>query len=224
MIEVIDLSKSYAKNQQILSNVCIKLDDNRIHFLMGKNGSGKTTFLKCLLGLEGYEGCITFGGKPVHRIQDRLFAIFDDVPLYDNLNGYQNIRLLLEDSGTCDPKKIEELSLLSSHKLRKRVKDYSLGEKKKLALIAALLQKPKYLFIDEISNGLDAETLEILQENLKKLKKESLILVTGHHFDFYEKIIDELYIIRDNTITHIIDYAKGGETLHDFYRKYLQNH
>ena len=104
------------------------------------------------------------------------------------------------------------------------MKDYSLGEKKKLALIVALLQKPKYLFIDEISNGLDAETLEILQENLKKLKKESLILVTGHHFDFYEKIIDELYIIRDNTITHIIDYAKGGETLHDFYRKYLQNH
>ena len=60
MIEVIDLSKSYAKNHQILSNVCIKLDDNRIHFLMGKNGSGKTTFIKCLLGLEGYEGCITF--------------------------------------------------------------------------------------------------------------------------------------------------------------------
>jgi ABC-type multidrug transport system ATPase subunit len=220
MIEIDNLSKSYPNNP-IFKGVVSVLPDNRIHFLMGKNGSGKTTFIKCLLKLESYEGNILFSGMPLQMIRNEVFVIYDDIPLYQNLNGLQNINLMLEDRARYDIGAILGLGLLSEKKLKVKVKEYSLGERKKLALIAAILKRPQYLIIDEISNGLDVETLETLKACLGELSLHSLILATGHHFEFYENIVDELLVLHDCTITHIKDYGKGGEKLHEIYKKYI---
>ncbi|NLK97653.1 MAG: ABC transporter ATP-binding protein [Epulopiscium sp.] len=220
MIEVNNLSKSYS-NTPILKNVSLTLNSNRIHFIMGRNGSGKTTFIKCLLGLEHYEGTITYGGKVLEDVRKGIFAIFDDIPLYNDLNGFQNIRLMLSDKKFFDKNYIAELGLLSDKKLKENIKNYSLGERKKLALIAAILNNPKYLIIDEISNGLDIETLETLREKLNVLRQNSLILATGHHFEFYESIIDELLVLNAGTLTYISDYRKGGDKLYEIYKQYI---
>jgi ABC-type multidrug transport system ATPase subunit len=216
------LSKNY-KITNILENIDLKLINNRIYFLMGKNGSGKTTFIKCLLELENFKGNITFGNNYFKEIRNSVFSIYDDIPLYNELNGYQNIYLMLKDNIKFDKNEILELSLLSKHKLKEKVKGYSLGERKKIAIISALLCRPKYLIIDEISNGLDIETLEILKESLLNLKQDSLILATGHHFEFYENIIDELLILHNKSIIQISDYKNGGENLHDIYKKHFSS-
>ncbi|HHW66221.1 MAG TPA: ABC transporter ATP-binding protein [Epulopiscium sp.] len=220
MIEVNNLSKSYA-NIPVLKNISLNLKGNRIHFIMGKNGSGKTTFIKCLLGLEHYEGTITYSGKVLEDVRKSIFAIFDDIPLYNDLNGFQNIRLMLSDKKFFNKNYISELGLLTDQKLKEYVKNYSLGERKKLALIAAILNKPRYLIIDEISNGLDIETLESLQEKLNDLSHHSLILATGHHFEFYENIVNELLVLNVGTITHISNYKKGGDKLYEIYKQYI---
>lgn len=128
---------------------------------------------------------------------------------------------MLSDKKFFDKNYISELGLLTDQKLKEYVKNYSLGERKKLALIAAILNKPRYLIIDEISNGLDIETLESLQEKLNDLSHHSLILATGHHFEFYENIVNELLVLNVGTITHISNYKKGGDKLYEIYKQYI---
>lgn len=220
MIEINRLTKGYS-GEMVLSDVTLQLLDNQIYFLMGNNGSGKTTFIKCLLNLERYSGSILFEGCGFQDIRCSTFAIFDDIPMYNDLDGYQNIQMMLEDSMVLDKDIITQLHLLTNQKLKQQVKGYSLGERKKLALVAAILRKPKYLIVDEISNGLDIETLETLQERLIEISQNSLIIATGHHFEFYENITDKLLILRDKDIVHVREYKKGEGKLHDIYKKYI---
>ncbi|MCL1989281.1 MAG: ATP-binding cassette domain-containing protein [Defluviitaleaceae bacterium] len=222
MIEITNLTKKY-KEQTILNNVDLYLPYKGLFFLMGKNGSGKTTLIKCLLELEKYTGTITYQKKPFHFIRDDFFVIFDDVPLYNELTGFQNIKLMTENTSFYNESHILDLSLLSDKKLKERVNGYSLGEKKKLALIVAYLKKPTYLVIDEISNGLDVETLADLKVFLKKLSTDSLILATGHHFEFYDSIINDLLVLHDCVITHIKEKDRKDKNLYDTYRKYFSH-
>lgn len=222
MVSVRELSKHYASNV-VLNNINISLSDKSIHFLMGKNGSGKTTFIKCLLNLEEFSGSIMYDGKALNNIRSSVFAIFDDIPLYSNLTGFQNIRLMVDSDEKFDITRITQYGLLSHKKLKERVKHYSLGEKKKLSLLAAMLINAQILVVDEISNGLDIESLETLKECLRELSKSSLILATGHHFEFYEQIIDDLLVLHNGTIIQITDFQKGGVTLHEVYKQYIAN-
>ena len=100
--------------------------------------------------------------------------------------------------------------------LSKKTAYYSLGERKKLLLIAALLKKPRYLILDEIANGLDIDSLKWLTTQLDKQKNNCLILVTGHYLEFYEKILDEIIIIQNKNIHKI---EKGGQPLYELYEK-----
>lgn len=214
MIKIENLTKTYCNNI-IFEQVNLLLEDSKIYFLLGQNGSGKTTFIKCLLGLEKYQGNINYSPN----FPKNIFAIYDDIPLYENLNGYDNIRLF---AGTnfYHKQKIDAFQGLSPSLLSKKVKYYSLGEKKKLLIIAALLTKPQYLILDEIANGLDVDSLKWLKNQLNIHKKECLILVTGHYLEFYEQLLDEIIIIHKKSIYKT---EQGGNNLHELYEKLYGN-
>lgn len=213
MIKIDNLTKSYGKNI-IFKDINLLLEDNSIYFLLGKNGTGKTTFIKCLLGLDPYKGNINY----IQATEKKVFVIYDDIPLFENLNGYDNIRLL---TGTnFSSKQVDEIYGSSSIILTRKTKYFSLGEKKRLLLVAALLAEPQYLILDEIANGLDIDSLNWLAKQLIKQKKKSLILVTGHYLEFYEKILDKILVINKNTL-YFAD-QKGGH-LYDLYEKLYGN-
>lgn len=210
MIRIDNLTKAYDKNI-IFEHVNLLLEDNKIYFILGRNGSGKTTFIKCLLNLEQYKGSINYS----QSAEKRIFAIYDDIPLYENLNGYDNIRLLT-GSDCSSRENINRLQGLLPAILSKKTRYYSLGEKKKLLIMAALLMQPAYLILDEIANGLDIDSLKWLLKQLTVLKENCLILVTGHYLEFYEKLLDEIIVINENSIYQT--EQKGG-TLYDLYEK-----
>lgn len=214
MIKIENLTKTY-RNNIIFEQVNLLLEDSKIYFLLGQNGSGKTTFIKCLLGLEKYQGNINYSPN----FPQNIFAIYDDIPLYENLNGYDNIRLF---AGTnfYHKQTVDAFQGLSPSLLSKKVKYYSLGEKKKLLIIAALLTKPQYLILDEIANGLDVDSLKWLKNQLNIHKKECLILVTGHYLEFYEQLLDEIIIIHKKSIYKT---EQGGNNLHELYEKLYGN-
>jgi ABC-type multidrug transport system, ATPase component len=190
--------------------------NGRISLIMGTNGSGKTTFSKCVCGLENYKGNITFEGNDNSR--EKLLAIWDDTPFYSNLNGFDNLKVL------CDKKLSNEEIFETAKKymtiklLNKKVRRYSYGQKKKLSIVLAELIDPQILIMDEITNGLDRKSLKVLKKYLIKKRPDRITILTGHSLGFYNDLIDDLYIIKDNKIQmKYTDYNSLENNLEEIY-------
>lgn len=214
MIEVLNLEKKYGRNV-VLNNVNVSFPDNKINFLMGKNGSGKTTFLKCASSLEKYNGSIKYKDKTNEK--GGILVVWDECPFYTDMSGIDN--LIIFDEQNRSKKEIEELvsPILNIELLRKKVKKYSYGQKKKLALALVVLLNPYYLMMDEISNGLDYDTLIELKNILEEWKIEKNIILTGHQFSFYDGIVDNVYVIKDGSITEYLDIKTSNLKLEEIY-------
>ncbi|MFC0523445.1 ATP-binding cassette domain-containing protein [Pontibacillus salicampi] len=215
MIDIFKLTKSY-KDRDIFQEATVHFEGNSIHYLMGANGAGKTSLIKCLLGLESYDGTITFDSKSISNRRNEIAVVFDDTPFFPSQSGYSNVSLL--SKGRVNKKRVEEFaqklgiySLLSS-----KVKYYSYGEKKKLGLLLAFQSEPSYVILDEISNGLDYDTMCLLQNLLPQWAEHTTILVTGHHYEFYRAMVDRLFVIKDKDIQEVYDFDKEIKELNSY--------
>ena len=192
-------------NEQIIfKHANVSFEPGKISFVMAPNGTGKTTLIKLLTGLlKANKGVVT---NTVQNLD--CFVLFDKLSLYGNLTGLENIKLFTEFN--VNQRKIEKIALsyFSKKVLNKKVKNYSLGEGKKLSLIIWELLEPQITIMDEVTNGLDYETLKTLKEKLNDSKVERIVLLTGHQFEFYEEIIDNLYVIKNNQIVEIINWQE----------------
>ncbi|MEC1260394.1 ATP-binding cassette domain-containing protein [Bacillus swezeyi] len=220
MIKISDLTKAYG-NKAVFNRLNMNIEKNKISFLMGENGAGKTTLLKCLLKLEHFKGDILYSGEPLEAVRDQVHVIYDDSPFYFNLTGYQNINILLNKRVEKD--ELEQISqkFLDHALLKKKVKTYSYGQRKKLALMIAALNKPAYLFLDEISNGLDYRSMMELQEMINNWSSEMTIVAAGHQFEFYSSIVDQLFVLKDGSALHVENFKTNGAELGDVYKEYL---
>lgn len=220
MIKIDDLTKSYG-NKTVFNRLNMNIEKNKVTFLMGENGAGKTTLLKCLLKLEHFEGGILYDGEPLEAVRSKVHVIYDDSPFYVHLSGYQNIKLLINKPA--GKEELEQLSqkFLGRALLKKKVKTYSYGQKKKLALMIAALNKPSYLFLDEISNGLDYRSMMELQKLINDWSSTMTIVAAGHQFEFYSSIVDQLYVLKDGSAIHIDNFKTNGAELGDVYKEYL---
>lgn len=221
MITVTGLVKKYG-DHTVLKDINLNILEHKISFLMGKNGAGKTTLLKCMMTLEEHEGEVLFDDVPLKKIRDQVFTVFDDCPLYSNLSGYQNLELLSKKKNS--PAKVQETALqfLNNDILHARVNTYSYGQKKKLSLILAILANPTYLFMDEVSNGLDFESMELLRDYVNERSRQGSVFLTGHQFEFYEQLIEDLFVLKDAEIIHVKDYQETGGNLGELYKKYFR--
>lgn len=164
---------------------------------------GRQQLLKLILGsLHASQGLINNSAK-----NNDTYVLFDNLELYKNLTGMDNI--LFFTNFRYSKLTIEKRAqrYLSEERLSKRVSTYSLGEGKRLSLIIWNLLEPSLTMMDEVTNGLDYESLNILKEDLIRSKNEKIILLTGHQFEFYEEIIYDLYVIKNKKILKV---DKGG--------------
>ena len=221
MIEIKNVQKKYNNKLIVKTNKSIIFRDNTISFIMGPNGAGKTTLFKCIMGLENFEGTISVDSENNPKGIKNGFVVWDDCPFYNNLSGKKNLFILSENGKK--KKEIVEIALryLSMDVLNRCVKSYSYGQKKKLALALVDILKPKYLFMDEISNGLDYESIRELKNHLKNLSQNMTIVLTGHQFDFYQDIFDDLFLIKQHILQkYVID---DNNCLEDIYDEELLN-
>lgn len=216
MIELKNFEKLY-KKKCLYNSTSIVFPSNSISFLMGKNGIGKTTLLKCIAGLESYQGEILFNGKPLSKIRDNILIIWDDSPVFTNLTGLQNLKIMTESK--CNTSEIKNVAekYLGLDIMKHKVKSYSYGQKKKLMLAIAQLLKPKYLIMDEISNGLDIEMMDDLALHLKNIKNECTILLTGHQFSFYEKVAEHVFLKKSENVIYISPEQRDSRSLEELY-------
>lgn len=215
MITVRGLSKSY--RQPVLRDLSAEFPSNSISFVLGPNGSGKTTLMACLLGLLSYTGEVRFDGEPIEAVRHRIAPVFDDTPFYPHLTGRQNLRIL----GGVDTGAIDSGSSLSDDLLDTKVREYSHGQLRKLALLQARAAGADIVLLDEVSNGLDHESVIELRHALRDLAEEATILTTGHQFDFYEPIIDRLFLLVDGQLVDIGDFQANVLGLEELYEQHF---
>ncbi|MBD3106997.1 ABC transporter ATP-binding protein [Bacillus sp. AGMB 02131] len=223
-IKVEGLFKSFGR-QIVLENVNFKANKGEIVGLLGPNGSGKTTFIRILNGVvRPDKGLISLNGMDPASEGDAIRKISgivtESAGLYHQMSGKENLDLFAELYGVTDSNRVAELLDLFDLKEHqgKPVGKYSTGMKKRLALAKALLHKPDILFLDEPTNGLDPDGIQMVLSYLKKYNQETgtTIIICSHVLHQLETICDSFAFIENGEI------AEQG-TLKELEDKYVQN-
>ena len=203
VIKTIQLTKKYG-NQTVVNKANLHVKQGRIYGLLGRNGAGKTTIMKMILGLTP----ITSGNVEVFgmniigkekRIYPRIGAIIETPGFYPNLTGTENLEIFARLRGTAFPNAVknalETVGLL--YKDKKTFGKYSLGMKQRLGIANAILHDPELLILDEPTNGLDPIGIVEVREFIKKLSNEygKTILISSHILPEISLLADDIGII-----------------------------
>ena len=207
LLECQNLYKSFGK-KQILKDVSFEIDEGDILAFIGPNGSGKTTTIKLILGLQNIDkGKVTINGfdieKDFVKSIEKVGAIVENRDTYMYLTGWQNLKLTANLYKDITDEKIKEIVKLVEleGRINDKVSKYSLGMRQRLGIARALINEPNVLILDEPTNGLDPEGIKDLRNLLKKLAKEGLgILISSHNLAELESFCNKVLIIDNGTI------------------------
>lgn len=207
LLECQNLYKSFGK-KQILKDVSFEIDEGDILAFIGPNGSGKTTTIKLILGLQSIDkGKVTINGFDVKKnfvkSIEKVGAIVESPDTYMYLTGWQNLKLTANLYKDVSDEKIKEIVKLVDleGRINDKVSKYSLGMRQRLGIARALINEPNVLILDEPTNGLDPEGIKDLRNLLKKLAKEGLgILISSHNLAELESFCNKVLIIDNGTI------------------------
>ncbi len=194
-------------NFHVLKSLSLEVELGSIHGIVGLNGSGKTTSLDCLLGLQAFDsGDITvLGLKPsmLHKANGNVVAIFDTPSLNPNLTVRQTLShaALLCVNPTRTPAEVEVLlgiERFSGFKL----KNLSLGNKRRVSIAHALLGDPKLVLLDEPFNGLDAAGVDDVLALIKTFNAQygTTFLLSSHQLPYLEQICSHIAILHEGKI------------------------
>lgn len=208
-LEIKNLSKSFGKTR-IIKDVTLHVSEGEIVAFVGPNGAGKTTTLKMITNLIWPDsGSITIAGYDLFTQREMALAnmagIIENPGLYTNLTGLENLQFIQKLRGVSKARLqevIELIGLNDKEKLHRKVRRYSLGMKQRLALGMCLLTKPKFLILDEPTNGLDPTGVIELRQLIEKMVKEEnvSVLFSSHMLGEVEKLANRIVYIKDGSI------------------------
>ena len=200
MIEIKNLTKKFDSNVALNRMNC-SISEGTIFGLAGSNGSGKSTLLRTLSGVyEPDEGQVIIDGEPAfdnHKIKERCYYIAD-YPFFFNDSTVENMGKLLKNIySTWDQQRFEELCEMFPIERKKKIINMSKGMQRQASLILAFAAKPKYLFLDEIFDGLDP----LIRKTLKTLiiqdvtDRNMTCIIASHNLRELEDICDHVGLL-----------------------------
>lgn len=203
IIETKQLTKKYGE-QTAVNSVNLHVKKGRIYGLLGRNGAGKTTIMKMILGLTP----ITYGEVNVFgqnikgrekRAYPRIGAIIETPGFYPNLTGTENLEIFAKLRGTVAPNAVENALKIVGlpYKDKKLFGKYSLGMKQRLGIANAIMHDPELLILDEPTNGLDPIGIAEVRDFIKELSVEhgKTILISSHILSEISLLADDIGII-----------------------------
>ena len=213
MIEVKDLQKSFG-NAHILKGISTSFEKGKTNLIIGQSGSGKTVFLKCLLGLFEYEkGSISYDGKifsqlsadEKRELRADIGMVFQGSALFDSMTIVENVMFPLRMFTKQSKSEMEDRANIVLNRVNlsdahyKMPSEASGGMQKRVAIARAIVNNPKYLFCDEPNSGLDPKTAIVIDNLIQEITEEFSIttVINSHDMNSVMEIGEKIVFLKD---------------------------
>lgn len=209
VVSVSHLSISFGQ-EQILGDINLSLKKGAIHGIIGRNGSGKTVLMKCILGfLRPQAGCVQVFGKIIGKDCDfapHTGMLIETPGFLPNETGRNNLLWLakLSKRATANDVDMAIRMVGLDPGLRKTVSKYSLGMRQRLGIAQAIMEQPDLLILDEVMNGLDKEGVSDIRKLLLSFRIQGKTLLISSHFaQDIDMLCDTVYEMEGGSIAKI---------------------
>ena len=194
MVEIKNYCKSI-KSRPILNNVSYNFEYGKIYGLYGHNGSGKTMLLRAIAGLLVPDsGSVVIDGKVLHKdmsFPPSIGIVIENMNLLPQYNAFDNLKILGKIKKTATDEDIKTALERVGLKSDLKVKKFSLGMKQRLNIAQAVFEKQKIILLDEPTNALDNDGVQLIYKLLKEEKERgALVVIPTHHREDLEEICD----------------------------------
>lgn len=235
MLQIINYSKSYG-NKKVIDKMNLEVQEGELYGFIGHNGAGKTTTIKSICGILDFEeGDILIDGisikKQAMECKKKLAYVPDNPDLYDSLTGIKYLNFIADIYGVSKEDREKGIQDYATqfgliNNLGDSISSYSHGMKQKLALISALIHKPKLLILDEPFVGLDPKASFELKEIMRGMcDRGCAIFFSTHVLEVAQKLCDKVAIIKNGKIivSGTIDSVIGNQSLEEVFLE-LEDH
>ncbi len=200
--------KDASPDEYVLKDIDYRFDTGKLYIIKGRSGSGKTTFLSLISGLEtGYEGSILYENNELKKINlDRyrnhdIGIVFQSYNLLPSLNASENIILSMDINGIKTDKKKKALELMKAVGLdesyaTRRILKLSGGEQQRISIARSISYNPKIIIADEPTGNLDTLTENEIMQIFKKQAKSGKCVIIVTHSENVCKYADEIYELK----------------------------
>ncbi len=229
MLKIENLTKRYGEKIAV-NNLSLHIAPGEIYGFIGHNGAGKTSTLKCIVGIQDFdEGEIYIDSKSIKKQPiecKRLFAYIPDNPdIYDFMTGIQYLNFVADIFEVSQQERSELIKKYAdmfeiSGSLNDAINSYSHGMKQKLVIISALIHSPKLIIMDEPFVGLDPKASHILKGIMRQICDDGgAIFFSTHVLEVAEKLCDRVAIIKKGNlvVSGTIDEVKGDGSLEEVF-------
>lgn len=236
MLKIKEFTKIYTGGKKAVDNLNLEVKAGDIYGFIGHNGAGKTTTIKAIAGVLDFKfGDIEINGmsikKKPEKCKEQMAYIPDNPDLYEHLTGIQYLNFIGDIFKIKKQEREEVIKKYSdmfeiTSNLGDLISSYSHGMKQKLAIISALIHKPKLLILDEPFVGLDPKAAHILKGIMKELCQEGgAIFFSTHVLEVAEKLCNKIAIIKGGKLIASGETEKiiGNNTLEDVFMELIDN-
>lgn len=211
ILNVDNLKKSYSKGIEVLHSISFAINEGEIVGLVGHNGAGKSTTLKCITGMIPFvEGSISLNETTLKTNPKKYKSSFgfvtDNHELFTKMTGIQYLNFLADIYKVSNEDRLKQYNLLEDYfKLGNAVNDsissYSHGMKQKLSIMGSLIHNPPLWILDEPLSGLDPYTVQALSDFMKDFSlKGHSILFSSHNIEAIELLCSRILIIHNGSL------------------------
>lgn len=207
MIEVKGLCKGYqGDGNYVVRDIDIRVEKGTIHGLIGHNGSGKTTIIKCLTGIYAPDrGEVRIGGEPIFenpKVKEKVGYVADSNQLFSNYRISQLVKFYQKVFRDFSKEDFELLNKIFAVDVRKRISQLSKGQQMRVSFMLNMARNPEVMILDEPTSGLDAMAKKDLLDTLVAAveNRGMTVLISSHHLSELEKICDSVTVITRGSV------------------------